>query len=386
MAKNEFLTAEGIKTYRMHNQLYDRFNEATSGLRDSQHQIYKQIDLKITEAIQQKGFPLHIISKWKKFLDIIAKGSGQKSAKKLGDDYGTIYPDLPDMIYSLEVFDEIYQADSLTMLSLFWQKMLSTRERREFLFELYFSIMGHDKKMVRRKKHEKYFYYCWYDKITDKKVVREIVELHDKYSCIEKDIEGIRKNIQLDMKMPPRDSFAPVTLMIPISGPFTEENTWFVPFDAAISSLRHKTFTDEEYGLFDNPLGIKSADRIYIQINVNYDKKTILQQIDALLSKIKETKGTERGKGKRQSALKDEQEKLIEEKFMEYFIDKRMTESDSLFEISMFFESKGKKLEPESIDRRYLDNILKKHGVDHCEDLRKIDSLSKRNETGGMGS
>lgn len=386
MTENKFLTAQGIRTYRMHTQLYARFNKATSALRISQDQIYKEIDIKITEAIQKKLFPPHIISKWKKFLDIIAKGTGQKSTKKLGDDYHTIYPDLPDMIYSLEVFDEIYQSDSLTMLSLFWQKMLSARERREFLFELYFSIMGRDKKLVHRIKHEKYFYYCWYDKITDKKIVREIEELHEKYSCIEKDIEGIRKNIQLDMKMPPRDSFAPVTLMIPTSGPFTEENTWFVPFDVAISNLQQKPVIVEEYGLFDNPLGLKSADRIYIQINVNYDKKAILQHIDDLLSEIKKTKGSVRGKGTRQSDFIDELEKLIEEKFLEYYVDKNMSTFDSLFEISVFLKNKGIKREPESIGRRYISSIKRKYEVDEIEDLRKTDRHSRLSKTGGMGS
>ena len=111
---------------------------------------------------------------------------------------------------------------------------------------------------------------------------------------------------------------------------------------------------------------IINNDYMYLQIDLTYDKKEILQICDDIISKAQKIIGKEKVEAKTM-----ERQKIFEKLFLHYYLQPKSKEK-ALEETEKKLEKFGIKLSYETLNKQYLKRLKNKHNVQSVSDLREI--------------
>lgn len=114
------------------------------------------------------------------------------------------------------------------------------------------------------------------------------------------------------------------------------------------------------------------GETMYLKIDLSYDKKLIIQQLDDFITFAQKKICNYLHTGKRKRAKRIEFEKLIETLLIKYFVENNYPQKKSLEKISEELFNNGITIQTDSIERRYLPSIKKKYGIKNIKELRGV--------------
>ena len=348
------ISAHELRTNRILSLVAEKIKHETHSMQNIIEQKKQLIKNIIKTAISNNLFDKKIYALWEALL-----------SRALSDK-----ANIPEI-------DDLIGTDAKTIVKRSYSGNTQIGERRFFINQVYYSIATYkrlDPKEYKVKSKAEYndnfkiyFFYLWFDKIKEKKILTQLECLNDKIFSLNEKIRDVHAQIEEQHELINMRPAGPVTLVK--MGP-TIKDAVLIDYETAMHNLT-PVITKEHDNLFNNPLGFEDEKRLYLQIDTSYDKKEILQQIDDLVGVIQRLQGRKRGKGTKKSVKKEELEALIEEMFLRFYVKERISAEKSFDKISEHLEVMGIKLDSASIAKRYVPRIKNKYDITNIKSLRQ---------------
>jgi len=365
---NRLITASELKMINVKEKINDIKSELEKQIEPLRKRITDNVGILrglVFQAIQDDRFPSFVHVIWDKLVG--QAGTDSMTAEAFKRKFRR-EPLWDGELAGSKAYDEVFWTDLTSYDSnpdrtIAWCSITSLSGRRWAHIRDLYKRMAETARMDISTKVD--FFGLWIDEINDPTMASRLHALDSQISSLRGQIEQGQKRIFSKYHITGAHPYEPVMLLLFYGEGAAEERSILLPCAMPADETKKWGVTYEESVL--RPLGYLSDGLLYLQIDLTYDKKEIVKNVQDAVNKAQQAMG-KRSEGIRKDAKRQEMCDIIERYFLQFYKDKVGAE-EALQKTCDELDKVGITLTLETLKRRYIPDIKKKLGV---KDLREL--------------
>ena len=367
---NRSITTSELKMINVKEKIKDIKSELEEKIEPLRKQITDNVGMLrriVSQAIQDDRFPSVAHEIWNKLVE--QSGADSMTAEAFESKFHR-EPLWDGELTGNKVYDEAFWTDLRSYDSnpdrtIAWCSITSSSGRRwDHIRDLYRRMAEKTASIDISTKVD--FFGLWIDEIDDPAMASRLSALDSQILSLKGQIEQGQKKIFSKYRVFRTYPYEPVMLLLSYGESAAKERSVLLPYTMPENEVK-----DYEERVL-KPLGYVSDGLLYLQIDLTYDKKNIIKNVRDAVSKAQHAMG-KTAIGVRRGAKRQEILEIIERCFLQFYEQEGAEEAlektcDELAKV-------GITLTPETIKRRYMNDLRKKWGVKNLRELRAKKNL-----------